>query len=207
MAKTRGAKTPSPSGRTRALRVLLVQDSMTEPSQPPTVPPSVDGAPPSPPLRRYETRRPPTHQGEGPQEEATESGCHSITIPKVALSDIRALGPRAPTGLEHPEIPQPEHLEEPQPVEIPMDIRTPVPAVPSTGPMPEFAFSTPFATPGTPPVVPAAPEPHSSESCIAISISEFRSLCHTLQTLTTTQSVLTQQMAIVRAHQDQLIAT
>ncbi|RVW20376.1 hypothetical protein CK203_114139 [Vitis vinifera] len=36
---------------------------MTEPSQPLVVPPSIEGAPPSPPLRRYETRRPPTTPG------------------------------------------------------------------------------------------------------------------------------------------------
>ena len=33
-------------------------------SQPPAIPSSVEGAPPSPPLRRYETRRPPTTLGE-----------------------------------------------------------------------------------------------------------------------------------------------
>ncbi|RVW68163.1 hypothetical protein CK203_065373 [Vitis vinifera] len=38
--------------------------------------------------------------------------------------------PGAPTGLEHPEIPQPEHLEEPQQVEIPTDIRAPAPTMP-----------------------------------------------------------------------------
>ncbi|RVW84664.1 hypothetical protein CK203_044588 [Vitis vinifera] len=48
MAKTRGAKTPSPSTRNRAPRVSPVQNSMTEPSQPPAIPPSVDGAPSSP---------------------------------------------------------------------------------------------------------------------------------------------------------------
>ena len=73
--------------------------------------------------------------------------------------------------------------------------------------MPKVASFAPPATPGTPPVVPATSEPHPSESSITISILEFRGLCHTLQTLTATQSVLAQQMAIVRAHQDQLIAT
>ena len=98
--------------------------------------------------------------------------------------------PGAPAGPEHPEIPQPEHPEEPQLVEIPTDIRAPTCAVPFTGPTPEVAFSALPAIPGTPPVVPAASEPHPSESSIAISISEFRGQCHTLQTLTTTQSVL-----------------
>ena len=42
---------------------LTMQESMTEPSQPPALSPSVEGAPPSPPLRRYEARRPPTTPG------------------------------------------------------------------------------------------------------------------------------------------------
>ena len=71
----------------------------------------------------------------------------------------------------------------------------------------EATSSAPPTTPRTPPVVPATSAPHPFESSIAISISEFRGLCHTLQTLTATQSVLAQQMALVRAHQDQLIAT
>ncbi|XP_034679913.1 gibberellin-regulated protein 14-like [Vitis riparia] len=60
MAKTRGAKTPSPLTRNSTLRVLPVQDSMTEPPQPLAIPPSEDGASSSPPQRRYQTRRPPT---------------------------------------------------------------------------------------------------------------------------------------------------
>ena len=91
--------------------------------------------------------------------------------------------PEASAEPEHPEIPQPEHPEEPQSVQLPTDIRAPAPAVPSIGPMPEVASSAPPATPGTPPVIPAASEPHPSESSITISISEFRGLCHTLQTL------------------------
>ncbi|RVW45812.1 hypothetical protein CK203_086291 [Vitis vinifera] len=106
---------------------------------------------------------------------------------------------RAPARPEHPEIPQPEHLEEPQQVEIPTDIRAPAPTVPSTGPMPEVASSAPSATPKTPLIVPAASKPHPSESSIAISISEFRGLCHTLRTLTATQNVLAQQMAAIPA--------
>ena len=112
--------------------------------------------------------------------------------------------PGAPTGPEHPEIPQPE---EPQQVEIPTEIIAPTPTVPSTGLTPEATSSAPPTTPGTPPVVPATSVPHPYKSSIAISISEFRGLCHTLQTFTATQSVLTQQMAAVCAHQDQLIAT
>ena len=82
----------------------------------------------------------------------------------------------APTGAEHPEQP-----EEPQPVEIPADMRAPTLAVPSTKPIPEVAPSAPLATPQTPPVIPSTSEPtSSSEPRIAISMSEYRGLCHTL---------------------------
>ena len=95
--------------------------------------------------------------------------------------------PGAPAGLEHPEIPQLEHPEEPRPIEIHVDTRAPAPAVPSTRPMLEVAPSAPLGTPGTPPVAQATSEPpHPSQSSIAISSSEFRGLCHTLQTLTAT---------------------
>ena len=101
--------------------------------------------------------------------------------------------PRAPIGPEHPEIPHPEHPEEPQPVQIPVDMRAPAPTVPSTEPIPEVAPSAPAATPRTPLVIPPISEPSpSSEPRIAISISEYRGLCHTLQALTTSQSILTQ---------------
>ena len=63
MAKTRGAKTLSPLDHHRAPRVSPVQDSMTEPSQPPVVPPSGEGAPLSSPSRQYEMRIPPTTPG------------------------------------------------------------------------------------------------------------------------------------------------
>ena len=89
----------------------------------------------------------------------------------------------APAGAEHPDIPHPEQSEEPQPVEIPANI---------TKPIPEVAPFAPPATPRTPPVIPATSEPSpSSEPRIAIFISEYRGLCHTLQALTTSQSILT----------------
>ena len=43
--------------------------------------------------------------------------------------------PGAPAGPEHPQRPQPEHLEEPQLVEILADMRAPASTVPSIGPM------------------------------------------------------------------------
>ena len=119
--------------------------------------------------------------------------------------DVQPGAPAAPKLLERP---QPEHLEEPRPIEIPADMRAPAPVVPSTGLMPKVAPSARPTTPGTPPVIPSTLESlPPSESRITISISKFRGLCHTLQTLTTSQSILTQQMTALRAHQEQIIAT
>ncbi|RVW87024.1 hypothetical protein CK203_048347 [Vitis vinifera] len=111
-------------------------------------------------------------------------------------------------GAEHPDIPHPEQLEEPQPVQIPAEMRAPTPAVPSIESIPEVVPSAPPATPRTPPVIPFISEPPpSSEPRIAISISEYRGLCHTLQALATSQSILTQQMTALHTHQEQIIAT
>ena len=42
---------------------------------------------------------------------------------------------------------------------------------------------------------------------MAIPLSKYRDLCHTLQTLTATQSSLAQEMSAIRAHQEQILAT
>ncbi|RVW81622.1 hypothetical protein CK203_049460 [Vitis vinifera] len=98
--------------------------------------------------------------------------------------------------------------KEPQPIETPIDTRAPAPTVPSTESIPEVAPSASPATPRLPPVIPATSEPSSSfEPRTTISISEYRALCHTLQALTTSQSILTQEMTALRAHQEQIIAT
>ena len=60
--------------------------------------------------------------------------------------------PGAPTGPEHLEIPHPQQSDEPQPVEIPVDMRAPAPAMPSTEPITGVAPSAPPATPQTPPI-------------------------------------------------------
>ncbi|KAL6319843.1 hypothetical protein AAG906_036911 [Vitis piasezkii] len=71
----------------------------------------------------------------------------------------------------------------------PADTRAPAPAVPSADP----------TTPQPSPVFSATSQPSSSaEPRTTISISEYRALCHTLQTLTTSQSILTQEMAALR---------
>ncbi|KAL6349767.1 hypothetical protein AAG906_001654 [Vitis piasezkii] len=56
MARTRGAKSSSPSSRTRASSKTPVQGSTSEPPRPLCAPPPVQEAPRSPPVRRYHTR-------------------------------------------------------------------------------------------------------------------------------------------------------
>ena len=105
-----------------------------------------------------------------------------------------------------PEPPQDEQPPQAQQAEIPTEIIPTAPTTPSTVPMLEatsFAHST---TPEAPPVVPTTSAPPPFESFITISSLEFKGLCQTLQTLSITQSVLAQQMTIIRACQDQLIA-
>ncbi|RVW12833.1 Retrovirus-related Pol polyprotein from transposon 17.6 [Vitis vinifera] len=73
MAKTRGAKSSSPSTRLRILREIPVQGAIPEPPRPLVVPPPVEDAPMSPPSRRYETRKPPT-MPEASSSRAKKSG-------------------------------------------------------------------------------------------------------------------------------------
>nr|CAN60512.1 hypothetical protein VITISV_042502 [Vitis vinifera] len=135
--------------------------------------------------------------------------CREIfTLDKWTSMTAYSAEPGAPAGVEHLEIPHPEQPQEPQPIETPTDTRAPAPAVPSAEPIPEVAPSASPATPRLPPVIPATSEPSSSfEPRTIISISDYRALCHTLQALTTSQSILTQEMTALRAHQEQIIAT
>nr|CAN74581.1 hypothetical protein VITISV_039196 [Vitis vinifera] len=57
MAKTRGAKSSSPSTRPRIPRESLVQATIPEPPRPLVIPPPVEDAPMSPPSRCYQIRR------------------------------------------------------------------------------------------------------------------------------------------------------
>ncbi|KAL6319829.1 hypothetical protein AAG906_036894 [Vitis piasezkii] len=214
MARTRGAKSSSPSSRTRASSKTPVQGSTSEPPRPLRAPPPVQEAPKSPPVRRYHTRassQPPKkkaklmpflccspncyvdseHLGYQPSLNLSKRICREIfTLDKWTNMTAYSAEPVAPAGVEQP--------EEPQPIETPADTRAPAPAVPSADP----------TTPQPSPVFSATSQPSSSaEPRTTISISEYRALCHTLQTLTTSQSILTQEMAALRAHQEQIIAT
>ncbi|WJZ98604.1 hypothetical protein VitviT2T_017116 [Vitis vinifera] len=116
-----------------------------------------------------------------------------LPSPEQALPEARNQG--APAGPEHPQ--QPE-----EPVDIPADTQPPAPAVAPTEPIPEVAPSSPQATPQTPPVILPTSEPSpSAEPRTAIPIIEYRGLCHTFQALATSQSILTQKMTALRAHQ------
>ncbi|RVW73080.1 hypothetical protein CK203_058728 [Vitis vinifera] len=64
------------------------------------------------------------------------------------------------------------------------------------------------ATPKAPPVAPASSQPSTSaEPRMTIPISEYRELCRSLETLTAFQSSLAQEMAAIRACQEQMLAT
>ncbi|RVW81609.1 hypothetical protein CK203_049456 [Vitis vinifera] len=115
---------------------------------------------------------------------------------------------RAPDVLHLQSYTQDEQLPQAQQDEILTDIAPPVPAAHTLVHMPEATLPTSPITQGAPPVVPAtsAPPP-SSEPTVTISLTEFRGLVHSLQTLSTAQDSLSQQMATIRAHQDLIIAT
>ncbi|RVW84641.1 hypothetical protein CK203_044648 [Vitis vinifera] len=198
MARTRGAKSSSPSGRKRSARETPIQGSISEPPRPLVVPLPVTNTSLShpsssePPSEPQPSQPPPTESqilaGMTPEALARAQGLipsaaepqlerkriyrEIFTLNKWMSMTAYSTEPGAPVGAEHPDIPQ---LEEP---------------------IPEVAPSAPPATPQTPPVFPATSEPpSSSEPRIAISMSEYRGLCHTLQTLTTSESILTQQMS------------
>ncbi|RVW69153.1 hypothetical protein CK203_064450 [Vitis vinifera] len=74
--------------------------------------------------------------------------------------------------------------------------------------MPEAIHPSSPLTQGAPPVVPATPPPPpSSEPTITIFLMEFRGLERSLRTLSTAQDSIIHQMATIRTHQDQIIAT
>ncbi|RVW23239.1 Retrovirus-related Pol polyprotein from transposon 17.6 [Vitis vinifera] len=64
------------------------------------------------------------------------------------------------------------------------------------------------AIPRAPPAAPASSQPSTSaKPRMAIPISEYRELCRALETLTASQSSLAQEMAAIRACQEQMLAT
>ncbi|RVW82154.1 hypothetical protein CK203_050760 [Vitis vinifera] len=90
----------------------------------------------------------------------------------------------------------------PQPAEIPVARRASPRHIPKGIPIASPTISR------APPVTPASLEPSTSaEPRMAIPISEYRELCRSLQTLTASQSSLAQEMAAIRACQEQMLTT
>ncbi|RVW77146.1 hypothetical protein CK203_054247 [Vitis vinifera] len=113
----------------------------------------------------------------------------------------------APAVPAPPELPRDEQLPQAQQDEILTDTTPPAPAHTSVH-MPEAIHPISPITQGAPPVMPATPAPPpSSEPLSPFSLTEFRGLVRSLQTLSTAQDSIIHQMATIRAHQDQIIAT
>ena len=92
----------------------------------------------------------------------------------------------APAVPAPPELPRDEQLPQAQQDEILTETTPPTPAAPTSVHMPEAIHSTSPITQGAPPVVPATPAPPpSSEPTVTVSLTEFRGLVHSLQTLST----------------------
>nr|CAN81321.1 hypothetical protein VITISV_031240 [Vitis vinifera] len=107
-----------------------------------------------------------------------------------------------------PELPRDEQIPQAQQDEILTETPPPAPAAHPSVHMPEAIHSTSPITQGAPPVVPATPAPPpSSEPTVIISLTEFKGLERSLRTLSTAQDSIIHQMATIRAHQDQIIAT
>ena len=114
----------------------------------------------------------------------------------------------APDMPPPPELPQDEQLPQAQQDEILTDTTPPALAAHTSVHMPEATLPPSPITQAAPPVMPATPAPPPSfVPTVTVSLTEFRGLVHSLQTLSTAQDSLSQQMAIIRAHQDQIIAT
>ncbi|RVW65998.1 hypothetical protein CK203_007475 [Vitis vinifera] len=159
MAKIRGAHVAPPSARNPRPRALPVRDSTSEAPQASAIPPSESGVPSSPRQGRYETRRPPLHLGQ------------TLRTPRNQFIALLQRKPKFQAQERHQHLHSFSCLLQTSP----------------TVPTPEVTFFAPPTTPEAPPVVPATSTPPPSESSITISSSEFRGLCHTLQTLSTTQ--------------------
>ena len=114
----------------------------------------------------------------------------------------------APAVPAPPELPRDEQIPQAEQDEILTETPPPAPAAHPSVHMPEAIHSTSPITQGAPPVVPATPAPPpSSEPTVTVSLTEFRGLERSLRTLSTAQDSIIHQMATIRAHQDQIIAT
>ena len=96
MARTRGAKSSSLSSRKRAANETPVQGSMFEPPRPRVVPPPVEDAPMSPPVRRYQTRS----SSHPPKKKARVSETKLIDLSKPSSEPLQEPHPSQPPSKE-----------------------------------------------------------------------------------------------------------
>ncbi|RVW31118.1 Transposon Tf2-11 polyprotein [Vitis vinifera] len=108
MARTRGAKSSSPSSRKKSLRKEPVPDPVPEPSQPKAIPP-VKLAPPKPAARRYLTRSGGRPLQKKPRVESSEP---------IDLTEQSPIPSPVPTPVLSP-VPSPSPLPVPSPVPSP----------------------------------------------------------------------------------------
>ncbi|RVW86202.1 hypothetical protein CK203_046085 [Vitis vinifera] len=95
-----------------------------------------------------------------------------------------------------------EQSELPQPTEILAARRASPDHIPEGIPIASPTISR------APPITPASSKPSTSvEPRMAIPILEYRDLCRILQTFTASQSSLAQEMAAIRARQEQMLTT
>ncbi|RVW18960.1 hypothetical protein CK203_109147 [Vitis vinifera] len=113
MARTRGAKSSSPSNRKKSLRKEPVPDSTPEPSPSRPIPPPVKPAPPKPPARRYLTRSGGRPLQKRPRVESSEP--IDLTEQSPGPSPIPS---PVPTLVPSP-VPSPSPLPVPSPVPSP----------------------------------------------------------------------------------------
>ena len=97
MARTRGAKSSSPSSRKKPARGTPVQGSTSEPLRPLVVPPPVEDAPLSHSVRRYLTRS----SGRPPQKKARVADSEPIDLTELSLEPSSEL-PAEPQSSQLP---------------------------------------------------------------------------------------------------------
>ncbi|XP_010644079.1 uncharacterized protein LOC104877479 [Vitis vinifera] len=202
---------PPSEGGTPSQRRYPTRRPPTEP-----VPPADQAQRPAsrPPAKRTKFSGPGESSQPPPAEPPTEEPRIPVGItPETVIRRPMIVGPLieaqgAPTVPAPPELPRDEQLPQAQQDDILTDTTPPAPAAHTSVHMPEAIHPISPITQGAPPVMPATPAPPpSSEATVTISLTEFRGLVRSLQTLSTAPDSIIHQMATIRAHQDQIIAT
>ncbi|RVW58693.1 hypothetical protein CK203_113178 [Vitis vinifera] len=117
--------------------------------------------------------------------------CIPLLFPRLLCQILEHLGYPSEPQLERKRIFPSTSCKESIPRHIPEGITVVAPAIPRA-----------------PPAAPASSQPSTSaEPRMAIPISEYRELCRAWETLTASQSNLAQEMAAIRACQEQMLAT